>query len=155
MKYADLVNRYYIKLWMTEYDREHGFADEYYKNFNNLEVAIKDLRTYFYDDNCICVEIYDCNNKLCYVCDKKSEDFYINNVKVRKINQELLNGYIDELSNNKDLSCKDSLVYCEKNKELFVAINNSNDKYYIKSFKDERDVFDWLMKKYEKDEIEL
>lgn len=153
LEYDELENIYYIKLWITENDRNQGFADTYYKDFNNLEEAIKDLRTYFYDGNCVCVEIYDENDRLYYACDKDSEDFYINNLKISKINQNLISKYIDEWVNKEELSINDDLVYCEENDELFVAIDNSTGECYTEEFKDEKDVFKWFLKEYEKDDL--
>ena len=145
-------NDYYAKIWTTEYNRDQGIADEYYKNFDNLKDAIEDLRTYFYDGNCVCVEIYDYNDVLQYSCDKESEEFYIDDLKIVKVNQGIINKYIYNWSNNKKLPIKEDLLYCESNEDLFIAINNTTGNCWTEEFQNEKETQKWLLDKELEDE---
>lgn len=136
--------KFYVKLWITEHDRDQGYVEEYYKNFNNLEDAIKDLRTYFYDGNCACVEIYDSSNKLCYCCDKESEDFYINDLIIRHVDKKVVNEFIDCWCDRKKLPVDYDLLYC-KDENCFVAIDNTAGCCYAEEFLTEEAAFEWLL----------
>lgn len=137
--------KYYATIWITENDREQGFADKYDKDFKNLKDAIEDLRTYFEDGNCVCVEIYNSNDELQYNCDKESEEFYMDDLKIVKVNQDIIDKYIDNWSDNKKLPTNDNLLYCESNENQFLAINNTTGDCWTEEFDNEESAIKWLL----------
>ena len=160
-------NKYYANLWITENDRDQGYVDEYYKDFNNLKDAIKDLRTYFDDGNCACVEIYDPNEVLQYSCDKNSEEFFLDNLKIVKVDDNIINEYIDywskhnklDLNNNFNDNYKDyweyedkkdkfflkeNFLYC-KNQDKYIAVDNSSNNCWVEEFDNEESAIKWLI----------
>lgn len=145
--------KYYAKIWVTEYDRNQGKSDAYYKDFDNLKDAIKELREFFCDGNCVCVEIYNSNDKLCYNCDKSSEEFFINYSKIIKVDENVISKYFTCWSNSEKLPINAFLLYCKNEDETFTAIDNFDGECYIENFKNEKDVFDWLLGEYKIDEI--
>lgn len=155
MKYDNNNNMYYVKLWITEHDRDQGYSEEYYKDFNNLKDAIKDLRTYFYDGNCVCVEIYDSNDILQYSCDKESEEFYTGTYNIVKVDEKLLGKYIDCWIYQKEFPINNRLLYCENSDGIFTAIDNRSGYCFVENFDDEEKTFMWLLDVYEKDEMEI
>ena len=144
-----ICNDYYAKVWTTEYNRDQGIADEYYNSFNNLNDAIKELRKFFDDGNCVCVELYDSSDKLYYNRDKESEDFYINDVKITKVSEELLGKYVESWVNRNNQPISDNLLYCENDDGVFTAIDNRSHDCFTEDFDNENKVFDWLLDKYE------
>lgn len=148
-------NDYYAKIWTTEYNRNQGIADEYYNSFNNLKDAIEELREFFDDGNCVCVEIYDFNDKLQYSCDKESEEFYAGTYNIAKVNEELLEQYIDCWIHKKELPINNRLLYCENSDGIFTTIDNRNGYCFAEDFDDEEKAFKWLLDEYEKEEIKL
>ena len=145
----DAKNKYYARIWTTEYNRNQGISDEYYSNFNNIKDAIEELRKFFDDGNCVCVELYDSSDNLYYNRDKESEDFYINNVKITKVSKELLGKYVDSWVDHKKLPVNDNLLYCENDNNVFTAIDNRNNNCFTEDFDSENKVFDWLFDNYE------
>ena len=149
-------NKYYANLWITENDRKQGYVTRYYKDFVDLKDAIEELRTYFYDGNCVCVEIYDFNDVLQYSCDEESEEFYIDDLKIVKINEDIINKYIDSWSNHKQLPINEKLLYYENDENLFIAIDNTAGNCWTEEFKTETDAQNWLLgKDMEKGDMDI
>ena len=140
-------NKFYAKIWTTEYNRNQGIADDYDKVFTNLKDAIEDLRKYYDDGNCVCIELYDSSDNLYYNHDKESEDFYINDVKITKVSKELLEKYVINWVNHEKKPISDNLLYCENENGLFTAIDNRHNNCFTEDFDSENKVFDWLLDK--------
>ena len=159
--------KYYANLWITENDRKQGYVTKYYKDFVNLKDAIEELRTYFYDGNCVCVEIYDSDDILQYNCDKNSEEFYFNNLKIVKVDESIINEYLDywlkynktklnnSFNNNDDnyleyaekkdkFFLKENLLYC-KEQDKSSAVDNSSNDFWMEEFDNEESTFNWLI----------
>ena len=75
--YQETEVTYRISYWITEDDREHGYAEE--DEFNSLEEALKEAE-HLYDENA-CVEIYDEDEDMIY---HRSEDEWEGYLKYRK-----------------------------------------------------------------------
>ncbi len=153
MKYNG-KNKYYVKIWITEEDRNQGFADDYYKDFNSLKEAIKEMRKYFYDGNCVCVEIYNSNNEPVYNCDKDSEMFYASTYNIEKVSEKIVRKYIDNWVNKKELPTNEKLIYCYDGNK-YIAVDNTTDNCFVEEFDSEKDAFAWLIKAYEKDDMDI
>ena len=143
------IHNFYAKVWITEYDREQGISDEYYNTFDNLKDAIENLRKLFDEGSYVCIELYDSSDNLYYSRDKESEDFYINDVKITKVNEELLGKYIDNWINHGNQPINDKLLYCENDNGIFTAIDNRSHDCFTEDFQNENQVFDWFFNEYE------
>ena len=146
----DAKNKYYVKIWTTEEDREQGFADNYYKNFNSLKEAIEEMRVYFYEGNCVCAEIYF-NDEIVYNCDKDSEIFYAGTYNIIKVSENKIIQYINCWSHKKPLPTNEWLLYCEHNNKTYTAIDNRSGYCFVEDFSDEENAFKWLLNIYEEE----
>ena len=75
------MNKYYIKYWESENDRNEVFSNYFFKTFDSFDEALKESRILFNKNNLSSLEIVDYTDKLYFSKDNISEDFLILKVK--------------------------------------------------------------------------
>lgn len=144
--YLDYGEEYTIEYWETDWHRDAGEGMIYDKTFYNPEEAIRKARELFYDNSYSSIEVLKRNGESLFCCDNLSEEFYYDNDRICLVDEKVVKEYIDNWSNNKEQSFNSDKLYCrEKNK--FVAIDNSAGNCWVEEFESEREAQDWLLGK--------
>lgn len=147
-------NLFSIKYWETEYDRDNGYSESLMNYFNTFNKALEFSRNFFDSCNLASLEITD-NNDNVYLCkDKDSEDFYFNNRTISLVSRELFDKYLSCWENKQDLPCKNNLLYTF-NDGLYIAIDNSTGNCWVEEFKEEKEVWNWLLEKEKSDDFSI
>lgn len=146
------VDDYRIEMWETEEDRNQGFVTSYDEHFTNFNDALKMARDLYGNDELASIMILNHDESL-YCRDKDTfETFYINDDSFSKIPSDLLNKYVDNWVNHRELPLKDTKIYSDKEGTGYVAVDNSFGECYVEEFETEKQVHEWLLGK-EKTEI--
>lgn len=146
------INDYKIEMWETENDREQGFSTAYIEHFTNFNDALKKARELYEDNDLASIMIMN-HNESVYCRDNATfETFYINNDQFSKVPQTILDEYIDNWMDHKDLPIKEDKMYSNQIGSGYIALDNSTNECYVEEFDTEEQVQKWLLGK-EKDEI--
>lgn len=149
------VDDYRIEIWETEEDRDQGFATSYDEHFNNFGDALKMARSLYGDDELASIMIMNHDESL-YCRDKDTfETFYLNNDKFSKVPQSILDEYIDNWMDHKDLPIKEDKIYSNQISSGFIAVDNSTDECYVEEFETEEQAQKWLLGKEREELIEV
>lgn len=141
------IDEYKIKYWETEEDRNQGIGYTYFETFYNFDVAVKEARNQFEDNNYSCVEIIVNDKDSLFCKDNESEEFYINNKKISMFPKEIVDKYIDNWIDHKELPTKDYRIYCKMVAGGYLAVDNSHGECYVEEFDTEKDAQEWLLGK--------
>ena len=146
------VDDYRIEMWETENDREQGFSTSYDEHFNIFNDALKMARDLYGDDELASIMIMN-HDESVYCRDKDTyETFYIKNDKFSKVPQAILDEYIDNWMDHKDLPINEDKMYSNQLGSGYIAVDNSTNECYVEEFDTEEQAQKWLLGK-EKEEI--
>lgn len=147
-----LENEISIQMWLTEEDRDMGESFIYDKVYYDANIAIKQARKIYENNNYACIEVVK-NNKAIYNVDSESEDYYFNGKRISKVNSDVLNEYINNFSGHKNQTFSNNKLYCEENNE-YIAVDNSSNNCFVESFNLEKDAINWLLGIEKKKELD-
>lgn len=140
------MNKYYIKIWETEIDREEGISFKYDKYFKSKDKAIQKAKEIFRDESCASIEVVNQNDDLFYFQDKEEETIFIENIPISKVDTQTISNYIDCWLEGKTLPISRNMLYCEENNK-FISIDNSTGACFVENFDYEEDAQKWLLGK--------
>ena len=151
------IDEYQIEYWETVDDRNNGFSCKYSDTFYDFNFAVKTARDDYEYYNYACIEILDDKGKTLFCKDNESEEYYINNKKISMFPKEIVDKYIDNWMDHKELPTKDYRIYCKMVAGGYLAVDNSHGECYVEEFDTEKDVQEWLLgkEKIREDEKEI
>lgn len=138
------TEKYIIEIWETEEYRDMGEGYVYNKEFDNFKDALKEVRKLFDDNHFASIEILDEDNKAYCCIDDDSEEFYIHDYKFSKLPNEIVDEYIDNWMDKKELPTKENRFYCEMVAGGYLGVDNSSGECYVEEFDTEEQVHKWL-----------
>lgn len=145
--------KYHIEIWETDQDRDEGYSYIYDEEFEDFETTLKSARELYNNNGYASIMILDNDNNGLYCCDDESEEFYLSDNKISRLSEKEVNEYIDNWVNHKEQNFVENKLYC-KEKDKYVAVDNTSDNCWVEEFNNEKEVFLWL-NDYSKEEIEL
>lgn len=149
-------NKYIIKIWETEVDRDLGESFEYLKDFNDKEEAILKAKKLMNNNDYASLEVVDSTSgNCCYFTDGNIEEYYSTGKpynKICRVSKKEISKYIDAWSKHEELPNDNSLLYCNDG-NVFVGIDNTSGECYVEEFKTEKEVLLWLNSDYSCEEI--
>lgn len=123
------------------------FKSHFDIEYNNL-IYEENMKKKMKDDY---KEILGKNDKSIYYMKKGAfKTFYINNDKFTKVPQDILDKYIDNYLDNKELPVNESKIYSNKIGGGYLAVDNSTGECYVEEFDTEKEVYKWLLEKKQK-----
>ena len=100
-----------------------------------------------------CMEVIDLNNKVYFGKDNDSKVLYTKNGNVRLVDNEIVDKYIDNWMDHKELPTKETKLYCKMAIGGYLAIDNSSGECYVEEFETEEQVYKWFSGKDLEEEI--
>lgn len=149
----DYLKEYTIEIWETEEDRDQGYGFIFDKTFDNLDDAIKEARHLYRKNNYASIEVIDEDNKAFFCKDSESEEFYGENGKISKVDAVIVDEYIDNWMDHKQLPTNDRKIYCQMIAGGYLAVDNSRDECFVEEFDTEKEAQDWLFNKEKENEV--
>lgn len=137
------VEEYIIEIWETPEYREmgEGFIYDYFEDF---DTALIEARRLFRKNNYASIEILNKNGKSKYCCDGESEQFYFKDGYISKVSNDVLELYVDNWVNKKELPIKEKQFYAF-NGSAYVAVDNLSNDCWVEDFSSEKDAQNWLL----------
>ena len=149
----EYLNYYEIEIWETEEDRDQGYGFIYDESFNDLDDAIKEAKKLYKKNNYASIEVLNNNNEVFFFKDNETEEYFFNNDKVVKVDAVVVDKYINNWIDKKELPIKERKIYCEMIVGGYLAVDNSNDECYVEEFETEKEAQMWLFGKEKENEV--
>lgn len=146
------TENYKIEIWETEYDRDNGEGYIYNKTFNDFKEALIQARRLYDKNNLASIEILNEFDEAMFCKDDESEEFYFKNNKISLVDKEIVDMYINNWMDHKELPIKENKLYCKVVGSGYLTIDNSSGECYVEEFDNEKQAQKWLLGK-EKEEI--
>lgn len=146
----EYAKNYKIEIWETEEDRNQGYGFVYDETFNNFENALATARHLYRRNDFASIEVLDEDDEAYFCKDSDGEEFYLNNERICKVSNEVVDLYIDNWLEHKKLPTTNNKIYCKMNIGGYLAVDNSSGECYVEEFYHEMDALDWLSNKMEK-----
>ena len=149
----EYLNYYEIEIWETEEDRNQGYGFIYDDTFYDLDDAIKEAIKLYRKNDYASIEVLNDNNEVFLFKDNETEEYYYDNDKIVKVDAIVVDEYIDNWMDHKELPTKENKIYCEMIAGGYLAIDNSSDNCFVEEFETEKEAQMWLFGKEKENEV--